>query len=76
MALNYIEFESNDGTNKTLSVEEYLNQIIPYLKGMIILKKPKTWKNQITIANNFISSIGNKENVERWYMIDDRFYLQ
>ena len=65
MALNYIEFESNDGTNKTLSVEEYLNQIIPYLKGMIILKKPKTWKNQITIANNFISSIGNKENVER-----------
>ena len=76
MALNYIEFESNDGTNKTLSVEEYLNQIIPYLKGMIILKKPKTWKNQITIANNFISSIGNKENVERWYMIDDRYYLQ
>ena len=76
MALNYIEFESNDDTNKTLSVEEYLNQIIPYLKGMIILKKPKTWKNQITIANNFISSIGNKENVERWYMIDDRYYLQ
>ena len=32
---NYIEYESNDDTNKTLSVEEYLNKIIPYLKYII-----------------------------------------
>ena len=34
----------------SLSVEEYLNKIRPYL-----------WKIQLTIANNFISSIDNDE---------------
>ena len=29
---NYIEFESNDDTNKTLSIREYRNEIKPYLK--------------------------------------------
>ena len=29
---NYIEYENNGDRNKTLSVEEYLNKIIPYLK--------------------------------------------
>ena len=28
---NYIEYESNGDTNKTLSVEEYFNKISPYL---------------------------------------------
>ena len=32
---NYIEYVSNDDQNKTLSVEEYLNKIRPYLKYMI-----------------------------------------
>ena len=27
---NYIEYKSNDGRNKTLSLEEYLNKISPY----------------------------------------------
>ena len=29
---NYIEYESNGDRNKTLSIEEYLNKIGPYLK--------------------------------------------
>ena len=45
---NYIEYESNGDRNKTLSVEEYL-------------KKSDTWEIQLTIANNFISSIDNDE---------------
>ena len=35
------------------SVEEYLNKIRPYLKDII--------KIQLTITNNFISSIDNDE---------------
>ena len=59
---NYIEYESNGDRNKTLSVEEYLNKIRPYLKEIINnLKKSDTWKIQLTIANNFISSIDNDE---------------
>ena len=43
-------------------VEEYLNKIRPYLKNIINnLKKSDTWKIQLTIANNFISSIDNDE---------------
>ena len=32
---NYIEYEGNDDRNKTLSVEEYLNKISPYVKDII-----------------------------------------
>ena len=57
---NYIEYKSKGDRNKILSVEEYLNKINPYLKDNINnLKKPDTWKIQLTIANNFISSIDN-----------------
>ena len=60
---NYIEYESNGDRNKTLSVEEYLNKIRPYLKDIINnLKKSDTWKIQLTIANNFISSLDKKED--------------
>ena len=59
---NYIEHESNSDRNKTLSVEEYLNKIRPYLKDILNnLKKSDTWKIQLTIANNFICSIDNDE---------------
>ena len=59
---NYIEYEGNSDRNKTISVEEHLNNIRPYLKGIIDnLKKSDTWKIQLTIANNCISSIGNDE---------------
>ena len=36
---NYIEYKSNGDRNKTLSVKEYLNKIIPYLKDINSLKK-------------------------------------
>ena len=59
---NYIGYKSNGERNKKLSVEEYLNKISPYLKDITNnLKKPGTWKIQLTIANNVISSIGNDE---------------
>ena len=32
---NYIQYESNGGRNKTLSFEEYLNKIRPYLQDII-----------------------------------------
>ena len=44
------------------SVEEYLNKIRPYLKNIVNnLKKSNTEKIQLTIKNNFISSIDNDE---------------
>ena len=59
---NYIEYESNGGRNKTLSIEEYLNRIRPHLKYIINdLKKFDTWKIQLTIEINFISSKDNDE---------------
>ena len=52
---NYIEYKSNDDKNKILSVEEYINKIRPYLKGIINdLKKSDPWKIQLTITINFI----------------------
>ena len=48
----YIEHESNGDRNKTLSVEEYLNKIRPYLGDFI----NNTWTIQLTIASNFMSS--------------------
>ena len=51
---NYIEYECDSDRNKTLSVEEYVNKIRPYLKDVI--KKFKM-AIQLTISNNFISSI-------------------
>ena len=48
--------------NKTLTVEEYLNKISPYLKDIINnLKNSDTWKIQLTIANSFTSSIDYDE---------------
>ena len=55
-----IEYESNGDRNKALSFEEYLNKITPYLKDTINnLKKSDKWKIQLTVENNFISSINN-----------------
>ena len=47
-----------------VSVEEYLHITGPYLKDIINnLNKSDTWKIQLTIANNIISSIGNDEEL-------------
>ena len=54
---NYIKHESNGNRNKHLSSEEYLNKLKSYLKDIIIdLQISGTWKIQLTIAINFISS--------------------
>ena len=54
---NYIEYESSGDGNIKLSVKEYLDKIKPYLRDIIInLQKSDTWKIQLTIAINFISS--------------------
>ena len=48
-----IKDRTSRDTNKTLSVKEYLNKTIPYLKEIINnLKKSDTW---LTIAINFVS---------------------
>ena len=62
---NYIEFEGNAGKCKTLSIDEYLEQIKPYLKGILNnLKKSDIQKIQLTLAIQFISSKDiNKECV-------------
>ena len=54
---NYIECQSGDDKNKKLSVKEYLDKIKPYLGDIIInLQKSDSWKIQLRIAINFISS--------------------
>ena len=59
---SYIEYKSNGDMNKALSFEKYLNRLILYLKDIINnLKKSDIWKIQLTIANDFISSIYNDE---------------
>ena len=59
---NYIEYKSNSDRNRTLSVEEYLHKIRPYLKDITnSLIKCDTLKIQLTAANNFISSTDNDE---------------
>ena len=52
-----IEYESNGDRNKTLSREQSLHKIRPYLKDIINdLKKTDTWKIQLAIEINFIYS--------------------
>ena len=51
-----VEYKSNDDRNKTLSVEEYLDKIRPYLKDIINdLKKSDTCTIQLRTTINFIS---------------------
>ena len=59
---SYIHYKNNDDRNKTLSFEEHLNKIKPYLKDITNnLKKFNLRKIQLKIANNFISSIDKDE---------------
>ena len=54
---NYIEYESSSDKNKNLSVIQCLNKLKTYLKYIINnLQQSGTWKVQLTIAINFISS--------------------
>ena len=54
---NYIKCESNGDENRNLSLDEYLNKIKPYwMKTVIFRQNFYTWKIQLTIAINLISS--------------------
>ena len=58
---NYIEHKSKDD-RKTLSVEEYFNKIRWYLKDILNnIENSNTWKTQLTVAINFISSKNKDE---------------
>ena len=60
---NYIEYKNNGDKKRILSVEEYLDKIRQYLKDIINnVKQSDTWKNQLAITVNSISSEdGNDE---------------
>ena len=59
---NNIKYESNDVKNRNLSFDEYLNKIESYLRNIIInLHDPDTWKIQLTVAINIISSKDSEE---------------
>ena len=69
---SYIKYESNSDRNKALSITEYLDEIKQCLKDSINnLKKSDTWKIQLTIATNVISSKDNDEKREMNSKSDD-----
>ena len=59
---NCTEYKSNGDENTILSVEEYVNKIRPYLRDLVNdFKQSDTWKIQLTITVNFISSTDNND---------------
>ena len=71
---NYIEYQSNGHRNKNLTLEEYINQIKPYLKDIVIdFQEFDTWKIQLAIAINFISS---KDAEKERVMDSKREYIE
>ena len=55
MSKNYIKYKRKDD-RKTLSVEEYINKIRPYLNDIINnFKRSDTWIIKLIIAINFES---------------------
>ena len=56
---NYIEYESNGNRYKNLVVKEYLKEIKPYLRDIIInLQKSDIWKIQLAVS---IDSVYSKD---------------
>ena len=61
---NHTKYESNVDKNWNLSLDEYLNKIEWYLRNIIFsLQNSDTWKIQLTIAINFISSRDSAEEL-------------
>ena len=57
---NHIEYKSNSDKNRIPSVEEYLDNIRPYLRDIINdHKQSDTWKIQLTITHFFSSEDDN-----------------
>ena len=54
---DYIDYKSNGDKNKKLSAEEYLNKIGLFLRDLLNdRKQSESWKIQVTMTINFISS--------------------
>ena len=65
---NFIVYKRNNDNNKNLSIKDYLDEIKPNLKNILNNhKKSDTWKIQLTIQINFISSkhIDEKRVIQR-----------
>ena len=59
---NYIEYKSNEDSDKTLSIKDYFDEIKPYLSDIIIDHKTKgEWKIHLTMAIKFFSSKDSEE---------------
>ena len=57
-----MKYESIGDNGKTLSIEEYLRRVRPYLSNKINdLKTQGDWKNQLSMAINFMSSKDTNE---------------
>ena len=69
MSKSYSENESKGDGNKTLSTEEYLYEIRPYLKDTI--NDLKNADTSLTMAFQFISSKDNNEERIMSLMNDD-----
>ena len=62
--INSFEYKNNRDKSKTLSLEEYIDKIKPYLKDIINnLKKYNMWKIPLTIASNFILTLTDNVKV-------------
>ena len=68
---NYIYYESNGDRNKTVSVEEYIKKIRPYLNNIINLKTSDTWEIQLIIANNDEERVMLSKSDNIWIMTND-----
>ena len=57
-----MKYEINDDRDKDLSITEYLNEIKPFLKDIIVkLQKSDTWNIHLTIPIKFTSSKDTNE---------------
>ena len=62
----YIEYESEG--SQVLSIEQYLNEIIQYLGGMINeLRTPSEWKIQLIMKTKFLSLKDNSESIRELF---------
>ena len=60
----------------TIVYEEHLNKIKPYLKDIINdLKKSDTWKSQLTININFVSSHNDNDEEHEMHSKSDNIEI-
>ena len=68
---NYIEYESNGDKGKTLSIEEYFDEIRPYLNSLIDSYRTQgEWKVQLSMIIKFLYS-KDSEEIRTMYNLSD-----